>query len=159
MAEILGDETRVAGYCSRVELFTDDPAEAKGLMPDEQLRQDVMALLRTYMGCDYDLRFWLTVPTRLLQVPRLGDAGLFNGYNMMRGLRKTISTRCGQSRVSGWGGCVRTMRRLGGYNVSDPKVLPWFWKSEESPLICCSSRTKVATIPPVILDSYYGNTT
>jgi type VI secretion system protein ImpH len=47
-----------------------------------------MALLRTYLGCDYDLRFWLTVPTRLLPVPRLGDTGLFNGYNIILGLRK-----------------------------------------------------------------------
>jgi len=47
-----------------------------------------MALLRTYLGCDYDLRFWLTIPTRLLPMPRLGDAGLFNGCNMMLGLRE-----------------------------------------------------------------------
>lgn len=89
---ILGDETHVAGYCSRVELSTDDPAEAKGWMPDGQLRQDVMALLHTLLGCDYDLRFWLTVPTRLLPVPRLGDAGLFNGYNVMLGLRDDNNT-------------------------------------------------------------------
>jgi type VI secretion system protein ImpH len=57
-------------------------------MPDGQLRNDVMALLRTYLGCDYDLRFWLTIPTRLLPMPRLGDPGLFNGYNMMLGLRE-----------------------------------------------------------------------
>ena len=85
---VLGDEIRVAGYCSRVELLTNDPEEVKGWMPDGQLRQDVMTLLRTYLGCDYDLRFWLTIPTRLLPMPRLGDAGLFNGYNMMLGLRE-----------------------------------------------------------------------
>jgi len=84
---ILGDETTVAGYCSRVELSTENPDEAKGWMPDGQLKQDVMALLHTYLGCDYDVRLWLTIPTRLLPVPRLGDAGLFSGYNMMLGLR------------------------------------------------------------------------
>jgi len=84
---ILGDETTVAGYCSRVELSTENPDEAKGWMPDGQLKRDVMALLRTYLGCDYDVRLWLTIPTRLLPVPRLGDAGLFSGYNMMLGLR------------------------------------------------------------------------
>jgi type VI secretion system protein ImpH len=26
-------------------------------VPDGQLKQDVMELLRTYLGCDYDLRF------------------------------------------------------------------------------------------------------
>ena len=85
---VLGDEICVTGYCSRVELFTDDDDEAKGWMPNGQLRQDVMTLLRKYLGCDYDLRFWLTIPTRLLPMPRLGDAGLFNGYNMMLGLRE-----------------------------------------------------------------------
>ncbi|QLK60361.1 type VI secretion system baseplate subunit TssG [Enterobacteriaceae bacterium Kacie_13] len=84
---ILGDETTVAGYCSRVELSTENSDEAKGWMPDGQLKQDVMALLRTYLGCDYDVRLWLTIPTRLLPVPRLGDSGLFSGYNMMLGLR------------------------------------------------------------------------
>ncbi|ECA1950241.1 type VI secretion system baseplate subunit TssG [Salmonella enterica subsp. enterica serovar Virchow] len=84
---ILGDETSVAGYCSRVELRTEDPGEARGWMPDGQLREDVMALLRAYLGCDYDVRLWLTIPTRLLPVPRLGDPGLFSGYNMMLGLR------------------------------------------------------------------------
>ncbi|KGT94782.1 type VI secretion protein [Erwinia typographi] len=84
---ILGDETTIAGYCSRVELTTDDPDEARGWMPDGQLRQDVMTLLQTSLGCDYDLRLWLTIPTRLLPVPRLGAPGLFSGYNMMLGLR------------------------------------------------------------------------
>jgi len=83
---ILGDETTVAGYCVRVELSTENPDETKGWMPDGQLKQDVMTLLRTYLGCDYDVRLWLTIPTRLLPVPRLGDTGLFSGYNMMLGL-------------------------------------------------------------------------
>ncbi|MBA0037499.1 type VI secretion system baseplate subunit TssG [Pantoea sp. BIGb0393] len=85
---VLGDEICVAGYCSRVELLTDDLDEVKGWMPNGQLRQDVMTLLRTYLGCDYDLRFWLTMPTKLLPLPRLGADGLFNGYNMMLGLRE-----------------------------------------------------------------------
>ncbi len=85
---ILGDETTVAGYCSRVELSTENSDEAKGWMPGGQLKQDVMALLHTCLGCDYDVRLWLTIPTRLLPVPRLGDPGLFSGYNMMLGLRK-----------------------------------------------------------------------
>lgn len=84
---ILGDEIPVAGYCSRVEMNTEDPGEAKGWMPDGQRRQDVMALLRTYLGCDYDVRLWLTIPTRLLPVPRLGDTELYCGYNLMLGLR------------------------------------------------------------------------
>ncbi|MGV3345813.1 type VI secretion system baseplate subunit TssG [Enterobacteriaceae bacterium LUAb1] len=84
---ILGDNTTITDYCSCVELSTEDPDEAQGWMPDGQLRQDVMALLRMYLGCDYDVRLWLTVPCRLLPVPRLGKRGLFSGYNMMLGLR------------------------------------------------------------------------
>lgn len=103
---ILGNETTVVGYCSRVELSTEDPGEAKGWMPDGQLRQDVMVLLRTYLGCDYDVRLWLTLPTRLLPIPRLGEPGLFSGYNVMLGLRndnleqmpKTIRIRVGRLR-------------------------------------------------------------
>lgn len=67
---------------SRVTTVLDQP------VPDGQLKQDVMEVLRTYLGCDYYLRFWLTLPTRLLPRPRLGDAGLFNGYSMMLGLRE-----------------------------------------------------------------------
>ena len=103
---IPGDETTVAGYCSRVELSTDDPDEAKGWMPDGQLKQDVMALLRTSLGCDYDVRLWLTIPARLLPVPRLGYPGLFSGYNVIPGLRddnpdqmsKTVRIKLGRLR-------------------------------------------------------------
>lgn len=84
---VLGDETTITGYCSRVELSIENPDEVKGWMPDGQLKQDVMTLLRTYLGCDYDLQFWLTIPTRHLPIPRLGDQGLFSGYNIMLGLR------------------------------------------------------------------------
>lgn len=83
---ILGDEIRDVNYCVAVELYTDDPDEARGWMPDGQLRKDVMALLKVYLGCDYDVRLWVTIPTRLLPRPRLGDSGLFAGYNVMLGL-------------------------------------------------------------------------
>ncbi|MNC00981.1 hypothetical protein D3C75_483230 [compost metagenome] len=105
---VLGDETSVTGYCARVELATQDAAEVRGWMPDGQLRQDVMMLMQTYLGCDYDLQFWLTLPTRLLPMPRLGSPDLFCGYNMMLGLGEdnleqmpeTIRTEVGRLRES-----------------------------------------------------------
>lgn len=84
---VLGGSISVASYCIGIEMSTEDADEVKGWMPGGQLKQDVMALLRTYLGCDYDVRLWLTIPTRLLPVPRLGSPGLFSGYNMMLGLR------------------------------------------------------------------------
>ncbi len=85
---VLGDELSDANYCMRVELYTEDANEAKGWMPDGQLRRDVLALLRVYLGCDYDVRLWLTLPVKLLPLPRLGDRQLFAGYNVMLGLRE-----------------------------------------------------------------------
>lgn len=38
-----------------------------------QQRKDVFALLKTYLGCDYDASLHLTIPIRLLPRPRLGD--------------------------------------------------------------------------------------
>ncbi|WP_312584448.1 type VI secretion system baseplate subunit TssG [Atlantibacter sp.] len=104
---ILGDEIRDANFCAAVELYTDDPDEARGWMPDGQLRKDVMDLLRVYLGCDYDVRLWVTIPTRLLPRPRLGDRRLFAGYNVMLGLDdgpvadglpKTVRIRVGRLR-------------------------------------------------------------
>ncbi|WP_037384358.1 type VI secretion system baseplate subunit TssG [Serratia sp. DD3] len=83
---VLGDELNDANYCTRVELYTENTDEALGWMPDGQLRQDIIALLQVYLGCDYDLQLWLTLPTALLPMPRLGETPLFAGYNIMLGL-------------------------------------------------------------------------
>lgn len=83
---LLGDEISDVNYCAAVELYTEDPDEARGWMPGGQLRKDVLALLRVYLGCDDDVRLWVTIPTELLPRPRLGDDGLFSGYNIMLGL-------------------------------------------------------------------------
>lgn len=85
---ILGDEVADANYCMKVEMYTEDKKEAKGWMPDGQLRKDVFAMLKVYLGCDYDASLHLMLPTRLLPPPRLGDPGLFIGYNVMLGLRE-----------------------------------------------------------------------
>lgn len=104
---VLGDKMGNVNYCMRVEMATENREEAKGWMPGGQLKKDVFALLRTYLGCDYDARLHLTIPTKLLPVPRLGDANLFSGYNIMLGLRddnhdvmpKTARIRVGNLRA------------------------------------------------------------
>lgn len=83
---VLGDEREDVNYCMRIEMHTEDAQEAKGWMPRGQLRKDVFALLKTYLGCDYDASLHVTIPVRLLPRPRLGDPNLFMGYNVMMGL-------------------------------------------------------------------------
>lgn len=103
---MLGDEMSDVNYCMRVEMVTEDKSEAKGWIPEGQLRADVFAMLRTYLGCDYDVRLYLTIPTKLLPSPRLGETNLYSGYNIMLGLRddnhdempKTLRIRLGKLR-------------------------------------------------------------
>lgn len=103
---VMGDRISVANYCVGVEMYTEDEDEAKGWMPNGELRRDVFAMLRTYLGVDYDVSLHLTIPTRLLPRPRLGDPNLFSGYNMMLGLTddnedqmpKTMRMRVGRMR-------------------------------------------------------------
>ena len=85
---VLGSHKEDANYCIGVEMFTEDPVEAKGWLPGGQLRKDVVTLLRVYLGCDYDARLTLTIPIKLAPLPRLGDRSLLMGYNVVMGLRE-----------------------------------------------------------------------
>ncbi|MBK4716982.1 MULTISPECIES: type VI secretion system baseplate subunit TssG [Tenebrionibacter/Tenebrionicola group] len=80
---VMGSNVSDANYCMTVELETDDPDEVTGWLPGGLLREEVFLLLKTYLGHDYDMRFWLTLPVNLLPRPRLGDRRLLNGYNIM----------------------------------------------------------------------------
>lgn len=84
---VLGSMMSDANYCIGVEMITEDANEAKGWLPGGQLREDVLSLLRVYLGCDYDASLELTIPMRLAPVPRLGDRSLLMGYNVVLGLR------------------------------------------------------------------------
>ncbi len=85
---VLGSHTAEANYCIAVEMSTDDPQEARGWLPGGQLRADVFALLRVYLGCDYDASLQLIIPVKLVPLPRLGDGSLLSGYNVVLGLRE-----------------------------------------------------------------------
>lgn len=84
---VMGSHISDANYCMAVELASEDPDEVAGWLPGGQLREDVFTLLKTYLGHDYDVRFWLTLPVRLLPRPTLGDRRLLNGYNIMLRIR------------------------------------------------------------------------
>ncbi len=107
---VMEDEVETLNYCMRIEMYTEDAKEAKGWWPQGQLRKDVFALLKAYLGCDYDADIYLTVPTRILPRPGLGKAGLFIGYNIMSGLRddnedempQTLRTKVGKLRGKGF---------------------------------------------------------
>lgn len=85
---VLGSMSSDANYCIGVEMFTEDPAEAKSWLPGGELREDVFRLLRVYLGCDYDASLTLTIPMELAPLPRLGDPWLLMGYNVVMGLRE-----------------------------------------------------------------------
>ncbi len=86
---VLGSETAGVNYCIAVEMYTENPQEAKGWPPGGQLREDIFTLLHIYLGCDYDVRLKLTIPVKLASLPRLGDRALppLSGYNIVLGLR------------------------------------------------------------------------
>lgn len=82
----LGDEVMDANSQLLVELTTDDEQEAKGWMPDGQLYQDFLVMLRVYLGWRFKAKIRLTVSTRLLPVPPLGEAPFWLGMSGVLGM-------------------------------------------------------------------------
>jgi type VI secretion system protein ImpH len=52
------------------------------------LREDVLTLLRVYLGCDCDANLTLIILMKLAPLPRQGDPMLMAGYNVVLGLRE-----------------------------------------------------------------------
>ncbi|PLM86339.1 type VI secretion system baseplate subunit TssG, partial [Klebsiella pneumoniae] len=82
----LGDEAMDASSQLLVALTTDNPAEAQGWKPDGPLFRDFLILLRVYLGWRFRANITLTVPTRLLAVPPLGDEPFWLGMNGVLGV-------------------------------------------------------------------------
>ncbi|MDR3433878.1 MAG: type VI secretion system baseplate subunit TssG [Rouxiella aceris] len=84
---VIGQITYINHRCIGVTLYTEDTQEAKGWLPGGQLREDVFALLRVYLGNKYDARLQLTLPIDLVPLPRIDNKSVQLGYNAILGLR------------------------------------------------------------------------
>lgn len=82
----LGDEAMDASSQLLLELITSSEQEAKGWMPDGQLYQDFLVMLRVYLGWRFKAKIRLTVSTCLLPIPPLGDAPFWLGMNGILGV-------------------------------------------------------------------------
>ncbi|PLV50478.1 type VI secretion system baseplate subunit TssG [Erwinia sp. B116] len=82
----LGDEVMETSSQLLIELITDSESEAQGWMPDGQLYQDFMIMLRVYLGWRFKATIRLTVSTALLAVVPLGDAPFRLGMSGVLGV-------------------------------------------------------------------------
>ena len=82
----LGEEVMDASSQLLIELTTSNSDEAQKWMPDGQLYQDFMVMLRVYLGWRFKAKIRLTVNTALLSVPPLGDGPFWLGMNGVLGV-------------------------------------------------------------------------
>ncbi|MFJ5158929.1 type VI secretion system baseplate subunit TssG [Pantoea sp. NPDC088449] len=75
----LGDEAMDANSQLLIELQTSCADEARRWLPDGQLYQDFLALLRVYLGWRYRARIRLRLDTHLLAAPALGETPFWLG--------------------------------------------------------------------------------
>lgn len=81
----LGDEAMDANSQLLIALATDNEQEAEGWKPDGLLYQDFLVMLRVYLGWRFKARITLTIGTRLLKVPPLGEGAFWLGMNGVLG--------------------------------------------------------------------------
>ncbi|WP_202301013.1 type VI secretion system baseplate subunit TssG [Dryocola clanedunensis] len=84
----LGDEAMDASSQLLIALATDNEREAQGWKPDGLLYQDFLVMLRVYLGWRFKAKITLTVGTRMLSVPPLGDAPFWLGMNGVLGVEE-----------------------------------------------------------------------
>ncbi|QCR36017.1 type VI secretion system baseplate subunit TssG [Nissabacter sp. SGAir0207] len=82
----LGDEMMDANSQLLIALHTESEQEAKAWMPDGQLFQDLVAMLRVYLGWRYTANITLTISTHLLPPPQLGTENLWLGLGGVLGM-------------------------------------------------------------------------
>lgn len=69
-----------------IALHTESKADLNGWFPpDFTLYQDLLSLLRVYLGWRYDAHISLTFPRRLLPAPCLSSRGAYLGYSCLLG--------------------------------------------------------------------------
>ncbi|MCY1543800.1 type VI secretion protein [compost metagenome] len=82
----LGSVGRDANSQLHLLLFTKDPGEARGWLPGGQLREDLLVLLRVYLGWRSNARLQLSLPLHCLPRPVLGGPPLLLGMTGVLGL-------------------------------------------------------------------------
>lgn len=82
----LGDEVMDTSSQLLIELITDSKSETQGWMPDGQLYQDFLVMLRVYLGWRFKAKIRLTVSTALLRVAPLGEAPFRLGMSGVLGV-------------------------------------------------------------------------
>ncbi|MGA9617298.1 MAG: type VI secretion system baseplate subunit TssG, partial [Serratia proteamaculans] len=81
----LGDEAMDANSQLLIALSTDNEQEVQGWKPDGLLYQDFLVMLRVYLGWRFKAKIQLTVSTRLLTAPPLGEGPFWLGMNGVLG--------------------------------------------------------------------------
>lgn len=84
--QVLGDETSEVSSQLLISLYTGNLAEARGWLPEGQIYEDFLVLLRVYLGWRYKARIQLTVPTQLLPAPVLGETPFILGMTGVLGM-------------------------------------------------------------------------
>ncbi|OBY90667.1 MULTISPECIES: type VI secretion system baseplate subunit TssG [Pseudomonas] len=82
----LGNVGADANSQVRLELLTEDLAEAQGWLPGQPLHTDLLVLLRVYLGWRCNAKLALTLPVECLPEPVLGSAGVWLGLTGVLGL-------------------------------------------------------------------------
>jgi type VI secretion system protein ImpH len=83
---VMGDEGTDANSQLLISLYTSDSPEAAEWLPDGMILADFFVLLRVYLGWRYKACIQLTVPTRLLPAPVLGESPIRLGLTGVLGL-------------------------------------------------------------------------
>ncbi|WP_207885632.1 type VI secretion system baseplate subunit TssG [Pseudomonas sp. 30_B] len=78
----------------RLELVTEDLAEAQGWLPGSQLHSDLLVLLRVYLGWRCTAKLQLTLPVKCLPKPVLGGAPVLLGLTGVLGLDPDAGQSC-----------------------------------------------------------------
>ncbi|WP_152223645.1 type VI secretion system baseplate subunit TssG [Pseudomonas sp. SCB32] len=78
----------------RLELVTEDLAEAQGWLPGSQLHSDLLVLLRVYLGWRCTAKLQLTLPVKCLAQPVLGGAPVLLGLTGVLGLDADAGQSC-----------------------------------------------------------------
>ncbi|WP_166366856.1 type VI secretion system baseplate subunit TssG [Pseudomonas akapageensis] len=82
----LGSVGQDANSQLHLALFTDDPAEARGWLPGARLHNDLLVLLRVYLGWRCTAKLQLSLPVSSLPEPVLGGTPVLLGMTAVLGL-------------------------------------------------------------------------